>query len=83
MLKVRPSHSKIANNDINPLEGLSESESVIGLSCQNNSRFKGLRYLCSTDTSIFELSLLSKTVSKKFLEFLVTKGIIPDIYFIQ
>lgn len=63
-----PRHDKLANSGINQLKALSESESIIELSCQNNSRLKGLRYLCSNDTPIFELSLLSKAVSKKFLE---------------
>lgn len=57
-----------ACRDTTQSENLSESEGGTQLSCQNNSRLKGLRYLCSNDTPIFGLSLLSKTVSKMFLE---------------
>lgn len=45
-----PRQGKLANSDINQLKALSESEDIIELSCQNNSRLKGLRYLCSNDT---------------------------------
>ena len=57
-----------ACRDTNQSEELSESEGSTQLSCQNNSRLKGLRYLCSNDTPIFRLNLFSKTVSKIFLE---------------